>query len=331
MWTRRINWIMFGLALMLPLAACDDGTTGPGDGTATLSIYLTDARGDVEAVWVELLALTAQGGEGGPVDLLGGPTDLILLTDLVGTVHFLSMNTGLDPTTFRQLRLVVGDVVLKALNDTVYMVYIKGDPILPVELEDFDQGELQCPSCSQSGIKVKVPNDEIVAGEGSAALVLDFDVAQSFGHKAGNSGKWVMKPVILGALVEGDSDGLGLVGSVSGTVDPITILDCPDGTTHSILDFVPTATLDGFLDGEDQPIVRTGTMEADGTFQIGFLPSGSFTMGYLGAIDVGPGDPPSHKLVFTADVFPGQVTIPAPGEKPTVAFTNLTATCQVAG
>ena len=330
MWTRRIKWAPIVLALMLPLAACEDETTGPGDGSATLSIYLTDGPGEVEAVWVELLGLTAQGGEGGSVDLLAAPTELILLTDLVGTVQFLGVNAGLGPTTFRQLRLVVGDVVLKALNDTVY---VKGDPILPAGLEAFDQGELQCPSCSQSGIKVKVPNDEMKVEGGSASLVLDFDVTQSFGHKAGNSGKWVMKPVILGALVEGNLEELGLAGSVAGTVELVAIPQCPEGTDRTIQDFVPTATLNGFLDGEGQPIVRTGTMEADGTFRIGFLPPGSYTMGYMGSIDVGLTDPTSHQLVFTADVSSEQVTILASEEpeEATVAYTNLTSGCQVAG
>jgi hypothetical protein len=33
-------------------------------------------------------------------------------------------------------------------------------------------------------------------GEGEVIVLIDFDVAQSFGHAGGQSGKWVMHPVI---------------------------------------------------------------------------------------------------------------------------------------
>ncbi len=313
----RNQWWKLGvaaLALCLPLLACEgDGLTDPQNGKANLSVYLTDAAGDVEAVWVEILDVTAQGGEGGPVDLLDEPTELILLTDLVNSVHLLAENAGIDPTTFSQLRLVVGDAILQS---TEGKVYVKGDPTLPPELGEVDEadlGELQCPSCSQSGIKVKIPNDQVVVEEGEAALVLDFDVALSFGHQAGNSGKWVMHPVILATLVvdeNGDGellDDLGSTNSISGNValaDGVTLPECPAGTPRSILDFVPTATLDGVLDGEGQPIVRSGSVAEGGTFQIGFLSTGSYSMGFVQAVTLG-----TDQLTFTATVDPTQVTV----------------------
>ena len=141
-WTKCIPLI---LAMMLPLAACDDNEmAGPEDSTATLSVYLTDAPGDLGRVWVELIGLTAQGGAGGPVELLSGPTGLILLTDLVGTIQLLQVNTLFNPTTISQLRLVIGDAVLEAEDETVY---VKGDPDLPEVLGEVTvTGELQCPS-----------------------------------------------------------------------------------------------------------------------------------------------------------------------------------------
>lgn len=324
---------LLALAFLLPFAACgDDEVTGPGDGMASLSVFLTDAPG-YESVWVELTGLTAQGGEGGPVELLGEPTDLVLLTDLVGTVQLLSVNAELDPTTFSQLRLVVGDAVLQ---DSDGKVYVKGDPVLPPEVGEIeveDLGELQCPSCSQTGIKVKIPNDEMEIEEGSAALVVDFDVAQSFGHMAGNSGKWVMHPVILGTLVpdaNGDGnvlDELGLANSITGTValgDGVTIPDCPAGTPRSILDFIPTATLDGVLDGEGQPITRAGSVAEGGAFTIGFLAAGPYTMGFVPTLTLG-----TDQLTFTAIVAPGQVAVSG-GEVPGVAFTIQGAVCEVA-
>jgi hypothetical protein len=178
---------------------------------------------------------------------------------------------------------------------------------------------------------VKVPNDDLEVEEGAGALVLDFDVAQSFGHKAGNSGKWVMHPVIHGTLI-GDADGdgeilddLGLARSVSGTVDlgtDVTIPECPVGTPRSLADFIPTATLEGVLDGEGQPIMRTGTTDAGGQFQIGFLHAGSYTLGYVGSLNL-----TSDELVFSATVQPGQVTL-AGSDEDGVTFTIQGAQCQ---
>jgi hypothetical protein len=331
MLTHPTKLIALCLTNVLLFTACGDGTTGPREGTATLSVYLTDAPGDVENVWVELLGLTAQGGEGGGMELLGEPTDMILLTDLVGTVQLLSVNAELDPSVVRQFRLVVGDAVLETRDGEVY---VKGDPTLPAGLEPETVGELHCPSCSQSGIKVKVPHDEIEVGEGEAALVIDFDVSQSFGHKAGNSGKWVMKPVILGTLVEDENgngsvlDEIGMVGSVTGTVrlgTNVTIPECPAGTATSIVDFVPTATIQGLLDGEGNPIVRAGSVAEGGAFQIGFLPPGTFSMGYVASIDL-----TTDHLVFTAEVMPTEVTV-NDGEVSGLTYTIQSAECQPAG
>jgi hypothetical protein len=227
---------------------------------------------------------------------------------------------------------VVGDAVLQ---DSDGKVYVKGDPELPAEVGEIDAedlGELQCPSCSQSGIKLKIPNDELEVQEGSAALVVDFDVAQSFGHKAGNSGKWVMHPVILGTLVaDADGDGdvldeLGLANSITGTValgDGVTIPECPAGTPRSILDFIPTATLDGVLDGEGQPITRAGSVVDGGAFTVGFLAVGSYTMGFVPALTLG-----NDQLTFTAVVAPDQVTVSG-GEVSGVDYTIQGAVCEV--
>jgi len=322
------KWLVSILALLMPLWGCgDDEVTGPGDGMTALSVYLTDATGDVEAVWVEILGISAQGGEGGPVDLLGEPTDLIPLTDLVGTTQLLVANAELEAATYSQLRLVVGDAVLQS---TEGVVYVKGDPTLPEGLDELPRGELQCPSCSQSGLKVKIPNDELEMEEGAVALVLDFDVALSFGHKAGNSGKWVMHPVIQGTLV-GDQDGDGDVGDELGTVNAVRgtvalatgveIPACPEGSPRSLTDFIPTATLVGIVDGDGQPIVRTGTVATDGTFQIGFLASGSYDLGYVGALVLD-----DHQLIFGASVIPTQAMMDG-ADVEGVAYTIESATC----
>jgi len=312
--------------LLAPLGACDDsGGAGPANGVTSLSVYLTDAPGDVEEVWVEILGITLQGGPDGPVDLLGAPTELIPLTDLVGTTQLLASDVELDPNTYGQLRMVVGDAYLVSTDGTVY---VKGAPVLPVELEGAPSGELQCPSCSQSGLKVTIPGDRVPLEEGSAALVLDFDVAQSFGHKAGNSGKWVMHPVIQGTLTDQPTSARAILGTVVLGVDqdqnPIAIPDCPAGEARSWQDFTPAATSDDLLNGEGDPIVRTGTVAEDGSFQIGFLAAGGYTLGYVEAMTLG-----DWVLSFNASVEPTQVTV-GDADVEGVTYTIESATCEEA-
>jgi hypothetical protein len=321
------KWTTLVLAtVLLSLAACDEsGISGPGSEKASLSVYLTDAPGDVEAVWVEILQISLQGAEGGPVNLLGSPTDLVLLTDLVGTTHLLVENAELDPSTYSQLRLVVGDAVLLSGDGTVY---VKGDPTLPGGLEGAPMGNLQCPSCSQSGLKVTLPNDEMELEEGSAALVIDFDVSQSFGHKAGNSGNWIMRPVIHGMLTESVSSARAIRGTVGLAMDgenPILLPDCPPGEPRSIQDFIPTATLMGILDGEGNPIVRSGTVAEDGSFQISFLAPGSYSMGHVAELTLG-----EFVLSFTAGVEPAEVTVGS-GDVEGVVYTIQSAQCEAEG
>jgi hypothetical protein len=167
--------------------------------------------------------------------------------------------------------------------------------------------------------------------EGAAAMVLDFDVSQSFGHKAGNSGKWVMHPVIHGTLV-GDADGdgdvlddLGLANSISGTValaDGVTFPTCATAGLRGFPDFIPTAASTDLLDGEGQPMVWSGTVAEDGTFLIGFLPQGSYDMAYVETMTLG-----QEQLSFQATVSQGQVTMEGM-DVTGVTYTITSAQCQ---
>ncbi|MFM2146288.1 MAG: hypothetical protein RL732_1124, partial [Bacteroidota bacterium] len=90
----------------------------------------------------------------------------------------------------QQLRLVLGDrntIVVNGVSTT-----------------------MQTPSAQQSGLKLNIQQD-IVNGV-LYKLLLDFDVARSV-VKAGNSGKYILKPVIRTVL---EAQG----GSVNGVVTP---------------------------------------------------------------------------------------------------------------
>lgn len=177
------------LALMLPLAACDDSTGAEGPGT--LSLLLTDAPGDFVSAIVTVDRVELVGDEDGVVVLRDEPftEDLITLqneaAEIVGPV---TVPDGL----YSQLRFIISGGCLVVEGETDDMVYASSGY---AECGAAD-GDLQMPSLAQTGIKVTLPGGAIQLSGEDQVLLLDWDVSQSYGHQAGNSGMWVMHPVI---------------------------------------------------------------------------------------------------------------------------------------
>lgn len=65
-------------------------------------------------------------------------------------------------------------------------------------------GSLITPSLDASGLKVNFTEPLVLEGE--TTLLVDFDVAESFGQQAGQSGNWVMHPVINGQMAEEEEE-----------------------------------------------------------------------------------------------------------------------------
>jgi hypothetical protein len=183
------------LVCLCGVAACQDTT---GTDTTPLTIQLTDAPGDVLEAVVTISQIYLQGDEadpadpadpGGRVNLLSQPvtTDLLTLVDDVATLVDMDVPSG----TYPQLRFVIDGAYLRVEDaDGGDLVYATPDySEAPPEVD----GTLMCPSCSQSGLKVTMPGGIVLDGT-AQTLVVDFSVADSFGHEAGQSGKWVMHP-----------------------------------------------------------------------------------------------------------------------------------------
>lgn len=301
---RPVLWI--GL---LVLAGCNEGTSSPG--TTSASLYLTDAPGDVEAVWVDILHAYVR-GDGEQIDLLDGPTGLIELTALTDDVAPLAEGVELPAGRYKELRLVIGDAVLETMDGDVFS---KDGTAHPDGLET--TGTLHCPSCSQSGLKVKFA-EQLELGEDGFVVVADFDVSQSFGKERGNSGRWVMHPVVHGTA-------LGSGGEINGTValgDGVTLPECPAGTPHALDFFVPTGTAQTLTDGEGLAIVRTGSTAPDGTFSLDFLAPDTYDMGFFEEVEVA-----DHVLAFEAEVAPASALVSTGGSADGIAFTITSATC----
>ena len=333
-WSTRLAAGLLAVGLAAGLSACSDDATGPG-GQTSLSVQLTDAPGDVHAVWVEITDVQLVGGpadgqddgngengdagDGGPISLLDAPTDLIRLTDLVGTTQTIVNEAEVPSGVYTQVRVIVGDAILQVEGEggTGGDAYVMGDPTLPEGVSQSDVvGDLLCPSCPQTGIKVKLPDGNLRLETDDADLVLDFDVAQSFGRQAGMSGMWVMNPVIVATEAS-------QAGSIAGTVatgEGVSIPEC-GGAARSVEDFVPTAT-----SASDTETVKSAEVAGDGSYTIGTVSPGDWTMGFESEIDFDDGD----VLTFGADVSPGTVTVEA-GAEATADYTITSASCDTGG
>jgi hypothetical protein len=94
---------------------------------------------------------------------------------------------------YSELRLLISGGFIEIAGLGVFAS--PGFPAVPAG--ELVVGELRIPSFASSGLKVTLPDGEVVLGSDTEHVVgVDFDVSRSFGSAAGASGAWVMHPVI---------------------------------------------------------------------------------------------------------------------------------------
>jgi len=187
------------LALLLPVlasSACDTLDTSGPSGDASVSVLLKDAPADLEAAVVTISGIYLQGeGDSSRVWLSQETTTTDLLT-LKTTALELVKDVPVPAGRYSQLRFVItGGYIEVKQPDGGTAIYASSPDYEGLPAGAVVAGELQMPSMAQSGLKVELPEGSLEI-EGETTLLVDFDLAQSFGHAAGQSGKWVMHPVI---------------------------------------------------------------------------------------------------------------------------------------
>lgn len=308
--TMKYGRLALPLLAAFAMAACDGGTGGNGD--ARVSIRLTDAPGDLKEAWVKIDRIYLKGGpadsaQGGRADLLTTRTDWVDLLTLSGGRTAELVNGATVPAgTYQELRLVVCEAYIVEKDGDVYATR---DAALPAGITA--DGDLHIPSGCSSGFKVKFRTDEPVTLESeSTIMTVDFDVSQSFGHQAGNSGRWVMHPVLHATSV-------GFAGGISGTVavaQGVTLPTC-GGSPVAVTAFVPQATAG--------TTTYTSAVATDGRYRITVAP-GTYTMAYAPALSFANGD----SLTVTAAPSVASATV-ASGGTTTVDYSITAATCKV--
>lgn len=189
--------VLTGALVVVGAASCESST---GLRTGQISLLLTDAPGDVVTAVVTIEQIYLQGSDSDNserVILRNTPftTDLLTLVD--STVVLLE-DVTVPARSYGQLRFVISGGYIEVENaDASTTIYASSPTYAALPEGAVVGGSLQMPSFAQSGLKVNLPNDAVVILEDeTVVLLVDFDVAQSFGQAAGASGMWVMTPVL---------------------------------------------------------------------------------------------------------------------------------------
>ena len=182
--------ILAALSTAALLAACGGGSdsNSTSAGTGTMRLSLTDAPAcgydtvfvTIEKVRVHQSSSAGENDAGWSEVVLNAPQRIDLLTLTNGSLLPLGQ-TELPAATYTQMRLVL------APNTATNPLANAIKPTGGVETA------LTTPSGQQSGLKANV-NLTVPAGQ-VADFAIDFDACKSF-VKAGNSGKYILKPVL---------------------------------------------------------------------------------------------------------------------------------------
>lgn len=210
------------LGMVTVFTSCTKSVDNVSNSPSHLDFYLTDSPGDYQEVWVDIQKVMVKAPNAGSADSAGWQEAPLLRP---GLYNLLDFRNGADTVlggvdlpagTVSQIRLVLGD--------DNYLV-----------LHDGTKVPLTTPSAQQSGVKLNI-HAELKPGI-PYALVLDFDAARSV-VEAGNSGQYLLKPVIrtFAKAAGGAMEGFVLPDSAMAHVIAITNTDTlgaiPDSTGY---------------------------------------------------------------------------------------------------
>lgn len=208
---KKFTGLLLALVAVTMFFSCSDDDDPASDQNARVKVSMTDEPGDYQAVFVDVtdvkIKADAAADEEGWVSLGNVQPGIYDLLTLTGGVTQLLADAEVPAGFLGQIRLVLGTDNKVVLNDG-------------------SEQPLSTPSAQQSGLKLQV-NQELEAGV-EYEYLLDFDVDKSV-VSAGNSGGFILKPVIRLSAKEG-------TGTISGEVQPSNFQSVVTATnaSHSI-------------------------------------------------------------------------------------------------
>lgn len=256
----KVNVLSLAFVGCFALTACGGGGTAPGSSSSasTLSVTLMDgpfrtSGGTVSAVNIAISKVEAIGSGGVQTIATFNPSQQVNLLNYQTSP--LQLGTSqIPPGQYQQLRFVLdtssANNTSVDVNGTTYPLSIPSATRVGFGGNtSTDSGD----GPGTAGIKVNV---DLNARAGQTyGFVIDFNAAESI-VAAGDSGQWLMKPVLI-------ATAQAISGSISGTVKNNA------GTA------VSNAQV---LAQQNGTTVNSGVTDANGNFQINALPAGSYTL-----------------------------------------------------
>ena len=251
--------IFVPVIMVLTLSGCENGPSAPsGDDKGTLRVLMHDAPGDFEELWVDIQRVEVNNLEDADQGwiVINEPDERYDLLELINGAHVVLGEEELEPGTYRQIRLILGE-----------------DNSIIVNGEEQD---IKVPSGSQTGLKLNIDAD--IEPAITYTLLLDFDARRSVvtrGQGQGTNPSYLLKPVIR-ATSEADA------GNIAGEVEPVD--------AHPwIYAIAEEDTLSSTRADEESGEFMLMSLE-EGTYDVAFEPVEGYEETTIGDVEVEAGE-----------------------------------------
>lgn len=196
---KSIMYAVLFISMVAIIPACNKDNKDK----AHLSVSMTDAPANYNAVMVDIQGVEVMGSDGNTV-LLNTKAGIYNLLDFTNGVDTLIASGDLNAGTISQIRLILGTNNSVMVDSVVY--------------------HLTTPSAMQSGLKLQI-HQKFEVGV-SYYILLDFDASQSI--VLTGSGEYQLKPVIR-------TIDAAINGSIKGRISPISLGTVVTATSNSIV------------------------------------------------------------------------------------------------
>lgn len=219
---KKIMFVTFIGLLFIQISSCNKDKNSE---KAHLSVRMTDAPANYDAVVIDVQGLEITGSGGGTV-LLSINAGVYNLLELSNGVNTLIATGDLNAGAVSQIRLILGT------NNTVKVAGV-----------DYP---LSTPSAMQSGLKLQV-HQTFEAGV-SYSILLDFDASQSIVSKGNN--EYQLKPVIrtidmaISGSIKGSITPIGAIAVVTATSNGLTYSSVTNASGMFLIAGLPAGTYD---------------------------------------------------------------------------------------
>jgi hypothetical protein len=196
--------VLGAAAALFAVVACDDdGDTPLAPERGALTLLLTDAPGDIRkaVVTIEQIYLQPDSNYDAAADrvvLMDDPITVDLLT-LADTTQAIVDSLTIPAANYAQLRFVISGayIAVEGADTASRLIYATSTSYAGLPSGTTPDGQLLTPSWGSSGLQVQLPGNALtIVDNSTTTLLIDFDVSQSFGKAAGQSGNWIMSPII---------------------------------------------------------------------------------------------------------------------------------------